>query len=604
MTPSVVLLFARQPTLHLEIAIVLGLLAAGVILFSLEKYSVDVITLLLLLGLLLTGILTPAEAFAGFSSDILIILASIFVISGALQETGVLDTASDWLARFAGNSPRRLFAAIMILPAGLSGFMNNTTVTAMFVPPVVGLARRAKMSPSRLLMPLAFASILGGTCTLIGTSTNVAVSGYIQKIGLEPVGLFEITPIGLIITGIGLTFLFVTRSSLIPDRSGQELTDDYDLRAYLSEVTVLPDSPLIGQMPLESDLGLLEFRILRSTRNDTPLDAHSAPPIAAEDILLIEGSARNLLKIQTIEGVAFVGQRSLRTISSTNSRVVEAVVPPRSKLVGQTLEEAAFRPQFGTVVLAIYRRGRSISETLPATRIVSGDVLLLQGPNERIDALRDADQLSILGELSAAPSDRRSGLIALGAFAMAILAAAFGWTALPTAFLAAALVVVLARCITIEKAYTIIDWRLLILIGGMTAFGTAMQTSGTAALLAQGVLATLSPLGILAVLAGFFVLTILLTQPMSNAAAALVVLPVALEAAQAIGANERTFAIAVMLAASISFITPFEPSCVLVYGPGKYRFGDFVRAGGWLTVILAVVVITLIPVFWPLQATR
>lgn len=596
------LLSAHQPIDHLEIAIVLGLLAAGVILFSLEKFSVDVITLILLLGLLLTGILTPAEAFAGFSSDILIILASIFVISGALQETGVLDTLSAWLARFAGSSPHRLLAAVMILPAGLSGFMNNTTVTAMFVPPVVGLARRANLSPSRLLMPLAFASILGGTCTLIGTSTNVAVSGYIQKAGLQPVGLFEITPIGLIIVAVGLAFLFLTGSRLIPDRSADDLTDDYDLRAYLSEVVVLPDSPLIGQIPLESDLGLLDFRILRLTRDNASHDAAAAPSIARNDILLIEGSAENFLKIRAIEGVSLVGARSLEAVETADSRVVEAIVPPRSNLVGQTLEDAAFRQQFGAVVLAIYRRGRSINEALAATRIESGDVLLLQGSNDRIDILRDANHFSILGEISVPPANRRSGLIALAAFGTAILAASLGWTALPTAFLAAALAVVLARCITIEKAYTIIDWRLLILIGGMTAFGTAMQTSGTAAILAEGVLAALSPLGILAVLAGFFVLTILLTQPMSNAAAALVVLPVALEAARAIGANERTFAIAVMLAASISFITPFEPSCVLVYGPGKYRFSDFVRAGGWLTLLLAIIVILLIPAFWPLQS--
>jgi di/tricarboxylate transporter len=254
------------------------------------------------------------------------------------------------------------------------------------------------------------------------------------------------------------------------------------------------------------------------------------------------------------------------------------------------------------VALAIYRRGRSLHDGLATLRMQTGDVLLLQGPTERIEALRMENQFAILKDVGRDAGAPRAGFIAIGLFVAAILVAAAGWVPLSAAFLSAAVAVVLLRCITIEKAYTVIDWRLLILIGGMTAFGTAMQNSGTAAFLADGVISLLGPLGIGAVLAGFFVLTILLTQPMSNAAAALVVLPVALAAAQQIGGNERTFAIGIMLAASISFITPFEPSCVLVYGPGKYHFRDFVRVGGGLTILLAVVVLALLPLFWSLTA--
>ncbi len=584
----------------MEIAIVLGLLVIGVVLFARETLSVDLVTLLLLLGLIFTGILTTAEAFAGFSSDILVILASIFVISGALRETGVLDAVGGGLAKISGRSVGRLYAAITIVPAGLSGFMNNTTVTAMFLPAVTGLANRVGLSPSQLLMPLAFASILGGTCSLIGTSTNVAVSGYIEAAGMEPLGFFEMTPIGLVIVVTGLLFMFFVGRRLLPVDSGGDLTDDYELRNFLSEVTVLAESPLIGQGADRNDLGLLDFRVLRLWRDGEGIEP--TVPIEAADVLLIEGRAENLLKIRTMEKLEIGAGQSLDEIEGGNSRVVEAVITPRSELVGRTLLEIAFRERFGASALAVYRRGRSFHEGLSALRLRTGDVLLLQGTPERIEALRLEDDFSILEEIHAESQSPKAGLTALGLFVAAILISVTGWIPMSAAFLTAAVGVVVLRCITVEKAYTIIDWRLLILIGGMTAFGTAMQNSGAAAFLADEIVGVLGPLGIAPVLAGFFVLTILLTQPMSNAAAALVVLPVALEAARLIGGDERTFAIGIMLAGSISFITPFEPSCLLVYGPGKYRLMDFIRVGGWLTVLLTVVTLAILPLLWPLKA--
>ncbi len=584
----------------MEIAIVLGLLVIGVVLFARETFSVDLVTLLLLLGLIFTGVLTTAEAFAGFSSDILVILASIFVISGALRETGVLDAIGGGLAKISGRSVGRLYAAITIVPAGLSGFMNNTTVTAMFLPAVTGLANRVGLSPSQLLMPLAFASILGGTCSLIGTSTNVAVSGYIEAAGMEPLGFFEMTPIGLVIVVTGLLFMFFIGRRLLPVDSGGDLTDDYELRNFLSEVTVLAESPLIGQGADKNDLGLLDFRVLRLWRDGEAIEP--AGTIEAADVLLIEGRAENLLKIRTMEKLEIGADQSLDEIEGGNSRVVEAVITPRSELVGRTLLEIAFRERFGAAALAVYRRGRSFHEGLSALRLQTGDVLLLQGTAERIEALRLENDFSILEEIHSEAPSPKAGFIALGLFVAAILVSAFGWVPLSAAFLTAAVGVVVLRCITPEKAYTIIDWRLLILIGGMTAFGTAMQNSGAAAFLADAIVGILGPMGIAPVLAGFFILTIFLTQPMSNAAAALVVLPVALEAAHLIGGNERTFAVAIMLAGSISFITPFEPSCLLVYGPGKYRLMDFVRVGGWLTVLLTIVTLAVLPLLWPLKA--
>ncbi|MDQ3115727.1 MAG: SLC13 family permease, partial [Verrucomicrobiota bacterium] len=282
-------------------------------------------------------------------------------------------------------------------------------------------------------------------------------------------------------------------------------------------------------------------------------------------------------------------------------RLAEVLITPRSDLLNLTLSESHFRTRFGLTVLAIFRQGQTLQKTIRSVRLEVGDLLLVQGAEERVDTLRHDPGLSIIEQRAAPVYQKMKGLYTIGFFGVALLLSGIGWVAPSIAFLSAALLSILMRCISIERAYEFIDWRLLILIGGMTAFGTAMENTGAAEYLAKGIVGALEPFGILSIMAGFFLLTILLTQPMSNAAAALVVLPIAISTAKQLDANPRTFAIAVMLAASISFIAPFEPSCILVYGPGKYRFMDFVKTGIGLTAILSVVVLFLIPYFWPLR---
>jgi len=587
----------------MEIALVLGLLVVAIILFATEKLSVDVVTLLLLSTLVLTGVLSPREAFAGFSSEIIIILASIFVIGGALRETGVLDVAGQVVFKLAGGSSRRLLVLLMGAASALSAFMNNTTVTAMLLPAVSGVARRAGISPSKLLMPLAFASMLGGTCTLIGTSTNVAVSGYITRSGLAPMGLFEIAPVGLIICAIGIAYMLFIGQRLLPDHPEESLATGYGIREYLCEVTVLPDSPLVGQKSVEWDLSPLGFRILKILRGTDEYPPASDVRLQSGDTLLIEGKVEDLVKIKTIEGLAIKAESLLddRELQSGSFRLAEAFITPQSRLSGWTLRGAGFQQRYGVTVIAIQHQGRALRERLAEVVLRVGDLLLVRGAEERVQALRHDPDLAVIGEHRPSLHRERQGIYTVAFFAAALLGGGLGWVPLSIAFLLAALATVLLRCISIERAYEFIDWRLLILIAGMTAFGTAMEKTGAATLLGQWVVAGLGPLGTMGVMAGFFALTILLTQPMSNAAAALVVLPVAMSAARAMGVNERTFAIAIMLAASISFIAPFEPACILVYGPGKYRFLDYVKTGLGLTFILSVVVLLLIPLFWPLH---
>jgi di/tricarboxylate transporter len=583
-----------------KIGLVLSLLVVAIVLFAMEKLSVDLITLILLLALIGTHVLSPADAFAGFSEEIIIMLGSIFVIGGALQATGVVDALAAKLIRLGGNNETRFMLVLLIVCCGLSAFMNNTTVIAMLVGPVTGLARKRKLAPSKILMPMAYASILGGTCTLIGTSTNMAVSGFIAREQMKPLGLFEFTPIGLIIAATGITYLMTLGRRLLPAHHHER--EDVARQDYLSEIVVLPDSRWAGQKPPGRDLSKMEFRILKVRRNGGTFIPDAQSILRAGDVLLVTSQVEKLVEINADEGIEIKTRLGLddRELQRAHTKIAEVVVMPRSDLVGSTLE-SLHHEQPGLTVLGVHPRKDGGRESLGAVRVEAGDLLLVQADEDHFNVLKSERELAVVDELGPPVLNRRKALYVTGFFLAALAAGGFEWLPTSVCFLAAAVLAVLFRCITIKQAYESIDWRLLILIGGMTAFGVAIERTGAAAMLAQSIVGLLGPFGVMPILVGFFVLTIILTQPMSNAAAALVVLPVALESARKLGVNERTFAIAIMLAASISFITPFEPSCILVYGPGKYRFLDFVKTGALLTLILAIIVLILIPHFWPLH---
>lgn len=585
-----------------KIAFVLGLLVLAVVLFSLEKLSVDIITFLVLIPLILCGILTPEQAYRGFSSDAVISLAAIFVISAALTATGVLDLVGARIMKIGGGSQPHVIFALMSIAAFVSAFMNNTTVTAMFTPATVVLARRVNMNPSKILMPLAFASILGGTMTLIGTSTNIAVNNYLKDHSLGQLTMFEITPIGIIACVVGIAYMMFIGRHQLPERDDDSLTAGYGIREYLSEIVVMPGSPLIGQRSYESDLSILDFRILKIIRNKEELLPDSRVILEQGDVLLVEGKVENLMKVKRIEGIEMKAEVQLGDVvlKGANIRIAEMLVTLQSEVSGRTLKEADFRAKYGLTVLAIYRHGQSVVERIGDLVLRVGDVLLLQGAAEDIANAREKYGLSMLDEVKPTLYHPKRGLYTVGFFMAAIIASSFEIVPLSVAFLIAAVCTIFVRGITAEKAYEFVDWRLIILIGGMTAFGQAMTATKSADFLADLVLQLTGGLGPFWVMVGFFVLTIALTQPMSNAASALVVLPIALKAAERMGANGHSFAIAVMLAASLSFITPFEPSCVLVYAPGKYRFRDFVKVGSGLTFVVGVVMLILIPIFWPL----
>lgn len=587
-----------------EIAYVLALLVVALVLFAWDVLGVDVVGAIVLLLLTIPGVLTAEEALGGFGSETAVVIGSLFVITAGIVRTGVVERLGLRLAALGRGNPNRLVRFILIAATSVSSFLSNTVTTAVFLPLAIGSAQRARISASRILMPLAFATILSGGVSLIATSTNLVVSGELPRYGLERLGFFEMAPVGIPITILGMLYLLFVAPRLVPDRGGVDRLESYDLRKYFSEVIVTEGSPLAGKSLGESHLGSsLDLNVVGIVRGEKRILAPS-PSTALEegDILLIEGRADGILLVKDAVGVEIRAEFKLsdKALVSDRVRMVEAMVLPRSSLVGRTLREARFREKTGLAVLAIHSAGGpDILDKLSRRRLRSGDVLLLQGSVENVKRLRQDDLLPLEDVSSHHPRSPR-GRLAAAIFVATVIAGITGVVALPIAFLAGAVAMIVARCITTEEAYKAIDWRLLVLIASMMAFGRAMEKTGAAEWVANVFLGVLAPFGENAILAGILLLTIALTQPMSNQAAALVVLPIAVRIANEINVSPRPLVVAVALAASCSFLTPLEPASVLVYGPGRYRFFDFVKVGGLLTVIVFVMAMALIPIVWPM----
>lgn len=588
--------------MSVAIAIVLGLLILSIILFATEIVSVDVVTVFILIALCLTGVITPKEAFDGFSSDFIIILAAIFIMVGALKKTGVIDTFIARLVNINKKPPQVILFFVMMVSALTSGFMNNTTITALMLNPTIGLSKISGIAPSKILMPLAFASILGGTCTLIGTSTNVAVSGFIVSQGLPRIGMFDFLPIGLILLGVGILYMMTVGQMLLPVNSKETLEDDYAVRKYLSEAVILEESNLIGQKVNESDIAKQGFTIVSIIRNKYNFIPTRFTKLQAGDVILLKGNVDDLLKIKELKGVEIKADLLDLNRDEADLHLAELMVVGGSDTLKNTVENINFRTRFGLGILAIHRKGKTIREKIGKLRLMVGDLILVQGEKESIDLIRAKENdFIILEDYKPNLNLKRKGIFTLIFFVLSIILGATGLVPLSIGFLIGALLTVAFRCINTDEIYDDIDWRLLVLIGGMSAFGIAMTKTGSDKFVADYVISIFEPLGSYGVLGGFILLTVLLTQPLSNAAAALVVLPIGLQTAQQLNVSPLTFAIAIMMSASVSMLTPFEPSCILVYGPGKYKFMDFVKVGGILTLVMMIILLFVIPFFYPFK---
>ncbi|MBC7250605.1 MAG: SLC13 family permease [Anaerolineae bacterium] len=588
-----------------EIALLLVIIGIAVVLFSLERLPSDVIALGILLTLILTGLLPPQEAFASFGSDTVIMILGLLILTAALVRTGVVDAARRTILQRTGDDSHRLQLVIMLAAAFLSAFISNTATTAFFVPVTIALARQVRISSSKLLMPLAFASILASSVTLISSSTNIVISGLMARYDLHPLGMFELTPVGVPIAAAGLLYMVIAGRRLIPDRTEPEdLKEPFRIRPYLTEVLILPQSPLagktLGESGLGRDLDLTVLRVVRAKYRYLIPQAHLR--LQEGDVLLVEGQRDEILKIKDAVGIAIKGDVTLSDteLQTDDIGLAEVILLRKSPLLGRTLKGLNFRQRYGLQVLGINRHGEAILRQIGQLRLRLGDQLLVQGPRANI-ALLDKDNIfRVIDTVDYTPPHLHRAPIAIAIFGGVLVMTALNLLSLPVAVLLGAVLAFITRCITPDEAYREVEWKALILIGSILAMGQAMEYTGTAKFLAAQIVQHLGQANPIWLLTAFFTLTLLLTQPMSNQAAAVVVAPVAIQTAHHLNLNPRTFAVMVAVAASCSFLTPLEPSCLMVYGPGRYRFADFLKVGSLLTVLVYLIAIILVPLIWPL----
>jgi di/tricarboxylate transporter len=461
------------------------------------------------------------------------------------------------------------------------------------------------MNASRLLMPMAFAAILASSVTLVSTSTNVVVSGLMTQFGLPPIGMLELTPVGIPVLAAGLLYMWFFGQRLIPERPAQQtLTDTFDLRPFLAELRIADGSSLDGSTLAESGLGrnydLMVLAIIREGKRR--LDPSADTVLQIGDTLLVEGSSEAILKVKDISGLDIQADAKFldADLQAEDLGLAEVVLLPRSPFIGRSPKGLKMRERYQIQILAINRRTGVIRSKIADTRLNLGDVLLVQGKQNQIAALQAENAFDVLGIMDAQRFNPRQALLVSVIFVGALLLGSLKVMPLPAAMLFGALLVFVTRCITPDDAYRQVDWKVLILIGSMLGLGVAMQHTGTAAFLAERLTAQVGDWNPLWLLTGFFLLTVVLTQPMSNQAAAAVVIPVALQTALQLDLNPRTFAMMIAVAASTSYLTPLEPACLMVYGPGRYRFIDFLKVGGLLTVVVYLLAIVLTPMLWPL----
>lgn len=593
-----------------DIALTLAITLAALVLFTWNRLPVEVVGLLVLAALIVTGRVTPQQGFSGFANEATVTVALLLVLSTGLLHTGVVDALGRLIGRLAGRSELRLLVVIIAFVVPVSGLMNNTAAIAVLLPVVLGLSRTAGVAPSRLLMPLSFAGQFGGTLTLIGTSTNLLVAGLLLDAGLGRVRLFDITAPALLLTAVGVAYLLTIGRWLTPTREAPAgLLESYELREYLTALAVAPDSPLAGRTLAESRFGdryglqVVEVRRAGGVRVAMP---SASTVIEPNDVLVVTGNASDITRIGEAEHLIIVGVEP-RFSSEGEKRggakpleFAELLVPMDSYTVGRTVTQLDLRRRYGLNVLALQRHGSAVHEPVGRVQLQSGDLLLAQGERDGFRALHDEGSLALLGPVQLPPRRQRKLAFAAVIMAAVVLLPAVGAAPIVVSALLGVVAMVLTGCLTPSEAYDDMDWSVLVLLGAILPLGGAIRDSGTAAWVATRLLDVVAPLGPHGTLAAVYVLTVVLTSVISNAAAALVVVPVAIAAATGLGISPLPLVFAVMFAASCSFITPIGyQTNTFIYGPGGYRFSDFVRVGAPLNVLMAVATTIVLPWFFP-----
>ncbi|MCA9952466.1 MAG: SLC13 family permease [Anaerolineales bacterium] len=595
-----------------EIALVLFILGVAIVLFASERIRVDVVSMMVLLTLLLTGLVTVEEAFSGFSSPAVITVWAIYIVSASLTYTGIADYIGNQIGKIPGiQQEARLILAIMVAVGTMSAFMNNIGATAVLLPVVIGLGKQAKISSSKLLIPLAFGSLIGGVTTLIGTPPNLLASNALFEAGYAPFTLFDYTPMGLIIMISGIFYFVTVGRHLLPSHEQSthpettDLTSEYQIYDYLAELRVDERSTLVGKTIADTHLGeMYDITVMGLLRNNqTVLGILPNAHIQIDDILLIKGGEEQFLQVHAEVGLSLL-PRQLRDqdLKSPEATMAEIIVSQKAHFIGSTLSEIDFRNRYGLSVLAIWREEAPLSGPLAAEPLRMGDTLLVQGRRERIEALRDDISFLLLRPPDELPRRLNKAPLNLIIFLSMIGLVTMGILHISVAAVLAAILMVLTKCLDMDEAYEAVEWKSVFLIAGMLPMGIAMENTGTAQFLADLIINTVGDYGPQAIMIGLFVLTTIITEFMSNAAAAVLVAPIAIGAAVGLNVDPRAFVMGVGIAASNSFMFPIgHQASVLVYGPGGYRFFDYTKVGLPLTIIIWILMIIFLPLFWPLR---
>jgi len=604
------LLFNTPEKIFLTILIVLVFLA-----FAKEWLSAELVAIGALMACIFAGILSVEKgadnnALMVFADPAPLTVACMFILSAALDRTGVIEALGSWFERVAGSSQTKMMVVMIVLVAVLSGFVNNTPVVVVFMPIVLAICRNKNYKASKFLIPLSYAAIVGGTMTVIGTSTNLVAAGIASKEKIE-INMFDITPLGLVFVGITFFYLLTIGRKLLPDRvTLAALIDNETSREFITHAFVKEGSDLVGKTFLETGFKKMKkARIIEVNRDGVRL-RDPLPEIVFEagDEIVFKGVLEGVMGISSTEGIDVRGNDGLglEGVRTESAVLMEGILGPDSSLAGKTLKELNFRQRFGVLILAVHRRGKNLKERFEDEKLAFGDTLLVQGPAEKMRELFKQKDFVNLSEPQHQVLRRRKAPIALGAIGLFILLGAlggnFGIPKVPVveAAMTAAFICLVTRCLDPREAYQAVEWKVVFMIIGMLGLGLAMRESGMAESIATVV--TMTTDNPIIMLAAFYLLAAVMTEIISNNAVAALLTPLAIIVAGNMGASAMPFVVAVMFGSSASFSTPIGyQTNTFVYGAGGYKFSDFFRAGFPLAVILWIVAVLLIPVFWPLH---
>lgn len=596
----------------MSIFITLSIVMLTLICFIYEWLPVDITALAVIVVLMALGLVTPDEGISGFGNSATITVMAMFILSAGIARTGAIGLVNDLLLKWGGKHSKRQILALGIITGPISAFINNTAVVAVFLPIIESWCHKQGISPSKLLIPLSFVTILGGMLTTIGTSTSVLASGLSEKLGYGAFNLFQFTELGSIVFIVGLGYLILIAPRLLPERETSNvnlITQKYDLKDYVSEFIIAPTSNLIGQTLRKSQLQRkFDLDVLELIRDDN----HFPQPLAdkhlqAGDILIVRGGRECLLTVKDERGIEFLPDIQFqddsweKNLSSGEERIAEVLILSNSNLIGSTLRDMRFRQRYNATVLAIRRGKELVRERLGKVKLRFGDVLLLQGPNESFLGLQTSRDLLVIGERDIEILRRDKAAIAVAIGLGVILIAALGIMPILVSALLGVVLMVLTGCLKPGEVYQSVRWDIIFLLAGLIPLGIAMDKSGTTQWLAQNLVAMGGNISGYWLLTFFYLVTVLITEILSNNASVVLLLPVAVQVAKSLDFNPMAFILVVTFAASSSFMTPIGyQTNTMVYSPGGYRFLDFARVGAPLSFLMMLIVPPLIMILYGL----